>query len=78
MAATLKVEYDRVGDILYIGKVDPYPEQESEELDYGVVARRNPKSGDVENLEILFFSERTKQGDTLNLPIDADFHLQAS
>lgn len=53
MEARLIVEYDRTGDILYIGKTTPYPEQESEELDYGMVARLNPQSGEVENLEIL-------------------------
>jgi hypothetical protein len=43
----LLVEYDRIGDILYLGTVSPYPEQESEELDYGVVARLNPQSGEM-------------------------------
>ena len=55
MEARLLVEYDRIGDILYLGTVSPYPEQESEELDYGVVARLNPQSGEIENLEILSF-----------------------
>ena len=55
MEARLIVEYDRIGDILYLGTVSPYPEQESEELDYGVVARLNPQSGEIENLEILSF-----------------------
>lgn len=36
MEARLIVEYDRIGDILYLGTVSPYPAQESEELDYGV------------------------------------------
>ena len=56
MEARLLVEYDRIGDILYLGTVSPYPEQESEELDYGVVARLNPQSGEIENLKILFFN----------------------
>jgi hypothetical protein len=75
MEASLIVEYDRVGDILYLGKTRPYPEQESEELDYGVVARLNPKSGDIENLEILFFSQRMARGEMLKLPIFAEFRL---
>jgi hypothetical protein len=69
------VEYDRVGDILYLGKTAPYPEQESEELDYGVVARLNPTTNEVENLEVLFFSQRMANGETLRLPILAEFHL---
>ena len=44
MEARLLVEYDRIGDILYLGTVSPYPEQESEELDYGVVAREYRKN----------------------------------
>jgi len=58
MEARLLVEYDRIGDILYLGTVSPYPEQESEELDYGVIARLNPQSREIENLEILFFQSR--------------------
>ena len=68
MEARLIVEYDRTGGILYLGTVSPYPEQESEELDYGVVARLNPQSGDIENVEILFFSSRVASGEALRLP----------
>ncbi len=75
MEAQLIVEYDRTGDILYLGKIPPYPEQESEEIDYGVVARLNPQSGEIENLEILFFSKRVASGETLRLPVFAEFHL---
>ncbi len=56
MATPLKFDYDEVGDILYINKVPPYPEQESEQLTYNVVIRRNPRTGAVENLEALFFT----------------------
>lgn len=74
MVASLTVEYDAEGDILYLGKTHPYAGQESEELDYGVIARLNPTSGEVENLEILFFSERVKGGG-VDLPVLADFRL---
>lgn len=50
--------YDREADILYIDKCPPYAEQESNELRDEVVARLNPETGDVENLEVLFFSTR--------------------
>ena len=75
MVAPLTVEYDAEGDILYLGKTRPYAEQDSEELDYGVIARLNPKSHEVENLEILFFSTRMKGGQGVNLPVLADFRL---
>jgi len=75
METRLIVEYDQTGDILYLGKTAPYPEQESEELDHGVVARLNPQSGEIENLEILFFSARAARGEVLELPVFADFRL---
>ena len=77
MEAQLIVEFDRKGDILYLGKTAPYAEQETEELDYGVVARFNPHTRDVENLEVLFFSKRLASGEVLRLPILAEFHLPA-
>lgn len=75
MAAQLIVEYDRIGDILYLGKIAPYAEQETTELDYGIVARLNPRTGEVENLEVLFFSTRMADGQTLRLPVMAEFAL---
>lgn len=37
------------------------------------VARVNPTSGEIENLEVLFFSQLLGKG-YLELPIAADFH----
>jgi uncharacterized protein YuzE len=56
MGAKLSFRYDRDADILHIDKRLPYPEQDSEELGDEVIARLNPKSGEIENLEVLFFS----------------------
>ena len=56
METPLTFEYDEGGDILYINKVQPYPEQETDQLAYNVTARRNPRTDAVENLEILFFT----------------------
>jgi uncharacterized protein YuzE len=56
MDAKLSFKYDREADILYIDTVAPYAEQESEELGDDVVA--NPQTGEIENLEVLFFSTR--------------------
>ena len=56
MATPLTFEFDEIGDILHIGKVAPYAEQETEQLAYDVTARRNPRTGAVENLEVLFFT----------------------
>ncbi len=75
MEGHLTVEYDREGDILYLSRTAPYPEQETEELDYGAVARLNPKSGEVENLEVMFFVARLASGKPLDLPVLAEFLL---
>ena len=78
MDAKLSFKYDREADILYINKLKPYAEQESEELGDDVVARLNPQTGEVENLEILFFSTRLLRNDLLELPVYADLRLMAS
>ncbi len=75
MEAKLTFKYDREGDILHIDKCPPYPEQESEELGDDVVARLNPSTGEVENLEVLFFSTRLLRSDLFQLPIAADLRL---
>ncbi len=74
MAAKLAFQYDREADILYISSRRPYPEQESEELGDDVIARLNPKTGDVESLEVLFFSTRLLRSDLFELPVTADLH----
>jgi uncharacterized protein YuzE len=75
MEAKLTFKYDREADILHIDKCAPYPEQESEELGDDVVARLNPRTGAIENLEILFFSTRLLRGDLFELPVTADLRV---
>ena len=58
MGTHLTFQYDREADILYINTCPPYPEQESEELADEVMARLNPETDEIENLEVLFFSTR--------------------
>ncbi|HIC95836.1 TPA: DUF2283 domain-containing protein, partial [Candidatus Bipolaricaulota bacterium] len=55
MGTNLTFQYDREADILYINTCSPYPEQESEELDDEIIARFNPETDEIENLEVLFF-----------------------
>ena len=66
---------DREGDILYIDTVPPYAEQETEELGDDVIARLNPLTGEIENLEVLFFSTRLLRGDLFELPVTAELHM---
>ena len=77
MDTKLSFKYDREADILYINKRPPYAEQESEELGDDVVARLNPATGEIENLEILFFSTRLLRNEMLELPIEAELRLVA-
>jgi hypothetical protein len=41
----------------------------------GIVARLNPATGRIENLEILFFSSRVEGERSLELPVSADLRL---
>ncbi len=75
MGAKLRFRYDREADILYIDKLAPYETQESEEIGDGVVARLNPETGEVENLEVLFFSTRLLRSELFELPVTADLRL---
>lgn len=75
MEAKLTFKFDREGDILHIDKCPPYAEQESEELGDDVVARLNPATGEIENLEVMFFSTRLLRNDVLQLPVTADLRI---
>ena len=65
MEAKLKFTYDREADILHIDKVKPYVDQETEELGDDITARMNPKTNEIENVEVLFFSTRLLRGENL-------------
>ena len=75
MEAKLSFRYDRVGDILYLDKRPPYAEQESEEISDGIIARLNPTTGEIETLEILFFSTRLLRSDFIDMPVEADLRV---
>ena len=75
MEAKLTFKYDREADILHIDKCPPYAGQESEELPDEIIARLNPDTGEVESLEVLFFSTRLLRSDLFELPVAADLRL---
>ena len=77
MGAKLTFKYDRAADILHVNMRSPYADQESQEIGDEVIARLNPQTRNVENLEILFFSTRLLRGDLLELPISTDMHMAA-
>jgi len=75
MATRLTFRYDREADILYIDKCPPYAAQQSEELGDEVIARINPSTNEVENLEVLFFSTRLLRNELFDLPVAADIRV---
>lgn len=75
MEAKLSFRYDREGDILYLDKRPPYAEQESEEISDGIIARLNPTTGEIETLEILFFSTRLLRSDFIDMPVEAEMRV---
>ena len=78
MGAKLSFRYDRDADILHIDKRLPYPDQESEELGDEVIVRLNPKTREIENLEVLFFSTRLLRSDLFELPVSAELRIAAA
>jgi hypothetical protein len=78
METKLRFVYDREADILHIDKCRPYSKQESEELGDEVVARLNPDTGVVENLEVLFFSTRFLRKEMFELPVTVDMRLTSA
>ena len=77
MEKRLIFKYDRTADILYIDKTPPYQEQETEELGDDVIARFSPSTGEIENLEVLFFSTRLLRDDLFELPVTMDLRVAA-
>lgn len=75
MKKNLTFQYDKDADILYVNTCPPYPEQETEELADEIIARFNPATGDIENLEVLFFSTRMSCDELFHLPISARLQL---
>lgn len=75
METGLIFRYDREADILHIDRCSPYAGQESEELGDDVIARTNPKTGEIENLEVLFFSTRLLRNELFELPVGAELRL---
>ncbi len=75
MAQKLAFRYDKIGDIMYVERCPPYAEQESDEIGDEIVARFNPGTGEVEGLEILFWSKRIEAGETVDIPIAGELRL---
>jgi hypothetical protein len=73
----LNLDYDALGDILYVKVVAPHAAQEADMVSDYVVARSNPGTGHIEELEILFFLGRVRECETIDLPVSAKMNLLA-
>ena len=69
MATNLTFKYDRIGDILFVGRCRPYREQDSDDIEDMVIARFNPHTDEVESFEVLFLSGRITSHDSFQLDI---------
>jgi len=49
-----------------------HTEQESEELGKEVIARLNPATGEIEDIDELFFSQHLEHDNFLELPVTAE------
>ncbi len=75
MDERVSIHYDPTGDILHIDLRPAYAAQECEEIGDEILARLNPQTNAIENLEILFFSKRLLAGETLKLDVLANLQL---
>ena len=81
MAKNLTFEYDKVGDTLSISVsgARPYAEQDSEfRLDENSFVCFNPKTGEVEYLEILFFNARLEKRGVIEIDLTPDAEIIAA
>ena len=62
-------EYDVEGDIMFIAKCQPYPEQDEDDIEDMVVGRCHPHTNEVESIEIIFFATRVLSRNPLRLDI---------
>jgi hypothetical protein len=78
MTDNMTVKYDAVSDTLYIDACPPYSEQESDEIAQGVIARLNPTTGHIENIEVMSFRDRFASGEPFKLPVSLDMRSARS
>ena len=74
----MQIAFDRVSDTLYIDACEPYEAQESDEIALGVIARTNPKTGEVETLEVMHFQKRFEAGEAFEIPVSLDMRAARS
>ncbi len=72
MATQLTVEYDEIGDILYLDVAPPTDEQVMVEVAPGTLLRKNTRTGAIDGIEILGFRRRSGTNEGLDIPVGID------
>ena len=67
----LAIQYDAVGDILFVDLAPRRADQVTDWIEDELVARFNERTGLVENFDVLHFQRRVAAGETVALPLDA-------
>ena len=78
MGETLTLEYDKIGDFLFLDVCSPYAEQDSDGIDDGIVGRFNLDTGEIETIEILFFFAWMKRESEIRIPVNAALWLEGA
>ena len=78
MTPKVTLTYDAASDSLHIDACHPYKEQESDEIGIGLLARTNPRTGVIENIEVRAFRKRLADGQAVELPIRLDVAAESS
>ena len=72
MGTRLTVEYDEVGDILYLDVGEPGLDQVMVEVSPGAMLRTEGVPGTVQGIEIHGFRRRATREDGISIPVGVD------
>lgn len=75
MATKLTVEYDAVGDILYLDILEPSDLQVLIEVSPGAMLRKNSLTGAVEGIELAGLTRRIGAPGAIEVPVRIDLDM---
>jgi hypothetical protein len=75
MATKLTIEYDAVGDILYLDVVKPSEDHVLVEVSPGAMLRKNTHTGAVEGIEVAGFRRRLGAPEGIEVPVGIQLQM---
>ncbi len=75
MATKLTIEYDSVGDILYLDLLEPSDLQVLIEVSPGAMLRKNTLTGAVEGIELAGLTRRVGAPGAIEVPVQVDLEM---